>query len=389
MTERLTCPACGSANTRSIYELVAIPVQSCILFEDRDSAANIQTAPLILRSCSECGFVYNSVYDAPLVDYSSMTEESQHFSGTFNSFAVGLVKEIAARYDLNGKMTVEVGCGKGDFLRELADQTGTKALGIDPGFIDNRTGAKSDGIDFIKADFDPADVEIDPDFVVCRHTLEHIPEVGQFIADIASLCNRGKGVATFFETPDIKRVLEEGAFWDIYYEHCSYFSQGTHARLFRQHGLDVTGLRLDYDAQYIIQYTDPGGHAPLENEKDLDQIRKLANAFPERVAASRDKWTTFLKAEAENGRRVVLWGGGSKAVAFLTTNNIRDEVSDVVDINPFKQGKYLPGTGHRVLSPEALKSDPPDTVVVMNSIYLPEIGASLRDMGLEPKVVGL
>lgn len=389
MKEHLTCHACGSSKTHTIFELEAIPVQSCILFDDSDSAANIPTAPLTLRACAECGFMYNSRYDPALLDYSSMTEESQHFSGTFNAFAVGLVQEIAAKYDLRGKLTVEVGCGKGDFLRELVSLTGTKAMGIDPGFIDNRDGPQLDDVAFLQADFDPADVTRDPDFVVCRHTLEHIQEVGAFIADIASLCNRGRDVTTFFETPDVKRVLEDGAFWDIYYEHCSYFSQGTHARLFRRHGMAVNDLRLDYDDQYIIQYTDPDGASELAHELDLEQIKVLANEFPKKVQAVREKWTSFLQSEASEGRRVVLWGGGSKAVAFLTTNNIAHEVADVVDINPFKQGRFLPGTGHRVLSPEALRDNPPDTVIVMNSVYLQEIGASLRELGLHPKVVGL
>jgi ABC-type hemin transport system substrate-binding protein len=64
-------------------------------------------------------------------------------------------------------------------------------------------------------------------------------------------------------------------------------------------------------------------------------------------------------------------------------------VAQVVDINPFKQGKYLPGAGHKVLAPEALLDAPPDTVIVMNPVYLPEIGAQLSDMGLTPELVAV
>jgi hypothetical protein len=64
-------------------------------------------------------------------------------------------------------------------------------------------------------------------------------------------------------------------------------------------------------------------------------------------------------------------------------------VAQVIDINPHKQGKYLPGTGHRVSAPQGLIAAPPDTVIVMNPVYLPEIGAQLRAMGLDPELVAL
>ena len=61
----------------------------------------------------------------------------------------------------------------------------------------------------------------------------------------------------------------------------------------------------------------------------------------------------------------------------------------MIDINTFKQGKYLPGTGHEVIAPETLKDNPPDTVIVMNPIYLPEIGSQLKAMGLDVELVAV
>ena len=85
----------------------------------------------------------------------------------------------------------------------------------------------------------------------------------------------------------------------------------------------------------------------------------------------------------------VLDGGGSKGVSFLTTNGLGDEVAQVVDINTHKQGKFLPVTGHEVIGPAAVKAAPPDTVIVMNPIYLPEIAADLAALGLAPELVAL
>ena len=389
MTPRTTCPACGAARLAEIYRLERIPVQSCVLLDSRRAARAFPQAPLSLQFCDDCGFIFNAVFELGLVDYASATEESQHFSGTFNRFAAELVDEIARRYDLGGKETLEIGCGKGDFLRELVVKTGTRGLGVDPGFIPERLVANGHEIRFLREYFDPASIKAPPDFIVCRHTLEHIPEVARFLDDIAAVIGSRDDVGIFFETPDVERVLREGAFWDVYYEHCSYFTLGSHARLFPRAGLQVTGLHLAYDNQYIIQFAAPGRGAPLPQENDLERVRALARAFPERVAERRAHWREFVQRRHQARRRVAIWGGGSKGVAFLTTNGLRDEVAQVVDINPHKQGKFLPVTGHEVIGPAALATAPPDTVIVMNPIYLPEIAAALATLGLAPELVAV
>merc|ERR1711969_211963 len=196
-------------------------------------------------------------------------------------------------------------------------------------------------------------------------------------------------VGIFFETPDVARVLDEGAFWDIYYEHCSYFTLGSHARLFRRNGLGVTRTYLAYDDQYIIQYARPGEAPSLPEEDDLEHLRKLAADFPARVDTVRKKWKEFVETRHAAGKRVAIWGGGSKGVSFCTTDGLGPMLSHVVDINPYKQGKYLPGAGLRVSAPEDLAAEPPDTVIVMNPVYLPEIGAQLASMGLNPELTAV
>lgn len=390
MTELSSCPACDSANVAEIYRLDAIPVQSCILLDTAEEARGFETAGLLLKHCDDCGFVFNAIFDLAKVDYASTTEESQHFSGTFNRFAKDLVAEVASLYELKGKHTLEIGCGKGDFLQELNAQTETIGLGVDPGFIPERLpGAHGRPIEFQREYFDPATIATAPDFVVCRHTLEHIPAVGQFMADMTAAMKGRQDVGIFFETPDVARVLSEGAFWDIYYEHCSYFTLGSHARLFRRHGMNVTKLYLAYADQYIIQYAETGQGAPLASEDDLEQTRRDAAAFPQKVREVRDHWTDFVRSRHGAGKRVAIWGGGSKGVSFLTTNGLGEEVAQVIDINPHKQGKFLPVTAHQVIGPEALKDAPPDTVIVMNPIYLPEIGADLAKLGLNPELVAV
>lgn len=390
MSPKLECPACDSRDTAPLYDVADVPVQSCVLLDTPEEARAFPRGNIALRCCANCGFIYNAIFDLARVDYAATTEESQHFSGTFNRFADGLVEDIASSYSLKNKRTLEIGCGKGDFLEALVARTGTRAVGIDPGFIPERASAAAAQITFRKEYFRPDSVTTAPDFIVCRHTLEHIPEVAEFIGDVVTTIGSREDVDLFFETPDVFRVLSDCAFWDIYYEHCSYFTMGSHARLFRRAGLDVTRLYLDYGDQYIIQYAETGDEKThLESEDDLDAVKVLVKTFPARVAEARAYWTNFVRSRHAQGRKVVLWGGGSKGVSFLTTNALADEVAGIVDINPHKQGKFLPGTGHEVLAPTRLVDLEPDTVIVMNAVYESEITAQLKTMGLTPEVVSL
>ncbi|MEM9431598.1 MAG: class I SAM-dependent methyltransferase [Pseudomonadota bacterium] len=387
------CPACRGRDLATLYHLPAIPVQSVVLVDTAEEALSYPKGELTLTHCRSCGFLFNATFDADLVDYSKMTEESQHFSGTFNRFARELAAEIAARRPLAGKLTLEIGCGKGDFLEELVRQTGTRALGIDPGHVPGREAEAlapvSGEAAIIRDYFSPSLVQETPDLIICRHTLEHIAEVGQFMHYVVETSGGGRDVQVMFETPDALRVLREGAFWDIYHEHCSYFSIGSHARLFRRVGLDVERSYLAFGDQYIIQYATPGVGQPAEDEDDLDEIRAAAERFPAHVSEIRAHWTRRISEARADGQDVALWGGGSKAVAFLTTLGLDDDVTHVIDINAFKQGKFIPGTTRRVSAPEALLDAPPGLVIAMNPVYLSEIRASVAELGLSAEVCAL
>ena len=100
-------------------------------------------------------------------------------------------------------------------------------------------------------------------------------------------------------------------------------------------------------------------------------------------------WSERVRRAWQDGRRIVLWGGGSKGVSFLTTLGLTEEVAAVVDINPYKQGKFVPATGHEVIAPTALSDIRPDLVIVMNPIYENEVAANLRAMNLRSEVIAL
>ncbi len=121
------------------------------------------------------------------------------------------------------------------------------------------------------------------------------------------------------------RVLREGAFWDIYYEHCTYFTAGSLARLFRASGFEIDDLYLDYDGQYLIitaYPTDGPTSAILDLENDMEPLSRAFEEFREKCSRQIDFCRNAIRQTIVDGQKVIIWGSSSKGVAFLTTRNL-------------------------------------------------------------------
>jgi hypothetical protein len=224
---------------------------------------------------------------------------------------------------------------------------------------------------------------------VCRHTLEHVHDAQGFLRLLTDALVVAPDAALFFEVPDSGRILRETAFWDIYYEHCTYFTPGSLARAFRSAGLRPARLELGFDDQYILLTSGLGDGSvshPLPLEETPAATVADALAFVEKFDSVRRHWTDLLRANRADGKTSVVWGAGSKGVGFLAALGIADEVACVVDVNPAKHGMFMPGTGHEIVAPTHLAETKPDLVIVMNPAYLDEIRDDLRRLGVDAAV---
>ena len=159
-----------------------------------------------------------------LQNYSTQCEESQHVSPTFTKFATSLAQRWIDRYDIRNKTIIEVGCGKGEFLTLMCELGNNSGVGIDPSYQPWRNTSPAVGrMRFINDLYSEKHTNIEADVIMCRHTLEHIGQTGEFIRMIRRAIGGRKDMLVLFELPDVTRVLQENAFWDVYYEHCSYF----------------------------------------------------------------------------------------------------------------------------------------------------------------------
>lgn len=149
-------------------------------------------------------------------------------------------------------------------------------------------------------------------------------------------------------------------------------------------------LGTEYDDQYLMIEARPGtgsGPSPLPEEDDLEALRQDVAYFTSTLQTTLKRWQKRLSEIKSGGRKAVIWGGGSKGVAFLTKLNIVDEIRYAVDINPHKTGTFMAGTGQEIVAPEFLKTLKPDLVIVMNPIYTTEIAAELARLGVTAEIL--
>ena len=393
MSEKTSCPSCASDDLQVFHRAKGVPVNSCLSLETREEALAFPRGDISLAFCQSCGFIFNAAFDESLLEYSERYDPTQAFSGTFNRWHLKLAESLVEQYDLRGKRIIEIGCGKGEFLTMLCELGANSGIGFDPAVDPERTRAPKEGdAKFVQDFYSEKYADEKGDFVCCKMTLEHIAPTGDFIGTVRRAVGDDPGTVVFFQVPDVLRILEERAFWDVYYEHCNYFSAGSLARLFRSGGFTVEKVGRDYDDQYLMIDCHPpngdGAKALLPEENDMDQLQKLVDEFSKQLPRALDGWRAKIGKYREDGKRVVIWGGGSKGVAFLTTLGLgEDAVEFAVDINPHRHGQFMATTGQEIIGPERLTRDKPDVVIVMNPVYKQEIEEDLQKLGLRPEVL--
>ncbi|MBX2989528.1 MAG: methyltransferase domain-containing protein [Bacteroidetes bacterium] len=373
------CPVCGMKSIEMFFEMQTIPVQCNVLHHSRESATGIRKGNLQLGFCRVCGHIYNYTFDHTLIAYTQAYENSLHFSPRFQRFAEELANDLIDRYNLHNKTVIEIGCGKGDFLRMMCEIGGNQGIGFDesfqPDLLEENTGRFAVIRDFYSEKYSC----YKPDFVCCRHVLEHISFPAEFLKNIRELIP--PECPLYFEVPNMLSTLHDLAIWDLIYEHCSYFTPQSLEYLFTSSGFEVLRVEEKYNRQFLGIEARPAtqlARFTQMNDTSMANLFHLISSFSDnynkRIAEWLRRWADWKH------KRIVVWGSGSKGVTFL--NVLRPNVEYVVDVNPRKQGMFTAGTGQCIVAPEFLVDYKPDVIIVMNPIYEEEIRGKLLQMGL-------
>ena len=393
LERQVNCPSCGLAQLAPFYRVERAPVHSVLLMPTREIAVNFPRLDIELAVCTSCGFISNVIFNPSLHSYSADYEETQGFSATFREFHKHLAISLIDKFDLHGKRIIEIGCGKGEFLALLTELGSNYGIGFDPAFVAARNPAKACcDVKFVADFYSEKYADERAEFICCKMTLEHIWNTEEFVSTIRRSIGDQQDCIVFFQVPDMSRVLRDLAFWDVYYEHCSYFTAGSLRRLFERCAFEVLETTTEYDDQYLTITAKPAKtpqYLTRASNSEIELLLAETRKFSARCEESISAWRTYLNNCGEARKKVVIWGSGSKGVAFLTAVGMAAQIEYVVDINPHRQGKFMAGTGQEIVAPEFLENYRPDVAIAMNAVYRGEIQTELDRMGLTTQLLAV
>jgi SAM-dependent methyltransferase len=376
--------------------MLDVPAHVGIQWPSRQAAIACPRGNIKLTFCHECGFVFNAVFEDQTLEYDVSYDNTLHFSPHYRDYAQSVATGLIERYDLRDKDIIDIGCGRGDFLRLICELGHNRGIGFDLSHEDTRqSGKQGDPITFIQDFYSEKYADYPVDLIVSQYVLEHIPDPREFLAMVhRSVAGRDETVV-YFEVPAVGLILDQLSIWDIIYEHCSYFGPGSLSRLFEETGFNVQLVRESYNGQFIQLEAYPGKLRSHQVARDQEQskapttqdLANSINVFSQHFQEKVSEWQERCLQYSTDQRRVVLWGAGAKGVSFLNTPGLASAVSGVVDINPRKAGKFMAGSGHEIVSPEHLESTLPDIVILMNPVYRDEVVKQLRGLNIYAKVV--
>ncbi len=337
----------------------------------------------------------NLAFDPAKLEYGADYENPLHHSEVFRAYADHLVDDLIERFSLRGKTIIEVGSGDGYFLHQLCERGKNKGVGFDPSSTEPPApSAGGASIRIVKDYYSEKYATLDTDFVVCRHTLEHVPNPMDLLGPLRRSVGTRTDTGVFIEVPNGSYTLDNFFVWDIIYEHTSYFTRASLEFCLRSAGLRVTRTYEAYFDQFLCAEAVPAyGSAGTEPDDagtgaepgTREKIDRFVRMYP-RVL---EEWKSRIQRLGSSGGKVVVWGAGSKGVMFLNDFDSRGVVECVVDVNSRKQGKFIAGTGHEIVAPDRLRELRPRTVVIANPVYRAEIERKVSSLGLSPDFMTL
>lgn len=378
----ICCPVCESSISTQIYFVAEVPVFLNRKWPTASAAKAADLGTLSIHECGRCGFVWNNAFEPDRAVYDQFYENDQTHSPAFRGHLKEMTDRVITAAGNQSFHLLEIGCGQGTFLNEMAARTEgllSSATGYDPTY---RGSTLAPGIRIIPEYFNRDTAPLmphGPNIVVSRHTIEHVPDPVRFLSNIREAIDGNASI--LIETPDVEWILSRGEIQDLFYEHCSLFTLNSLGEAMARAGWQPTKIDRVFGGQYLCALCTAAAPTTTLPKLSLEAHR------PNRLDRTEfiDRWQNKIR---DAGHPVALWGAGAKGVTFAMLTDPNGElIKAIVDINPEKQGCYLPKSGIPIMSPKEAVELGIKTFFVMNPNYAKEINAELASIGSEAKVI--
>ena len=376
----MKCRHCQASLTLPLIDLGSAPPSNAYLTEKALHAVE-KYFPLRVLVCTECWLVQTEDYTGADELFSADYAYFSSFSTTWLEHAERYVSDMVKRFDLSAHShIVEVAANDG-YLLQYAKAKGIPCLGVEP-TTSTAEAARAKGIEIVE-DFFGVKLATElvsqgkqADLTAANNVLAHVPDINDFVAGFSILL-KPAGVATF-EFPHLLQLVSENQFDTIYHEHYSYLSLTAVKRVFEHNGLSVFdveelpthGGSLRVYAQRTdsaIHEISPSVTSLLEKEVSAGMTTSEYHAgFQEKANKVKNDFVSFLIEVNREGKTVAGYGAPAKGNTLLNYAGIRpDLLPYVVDRNPAKQDKFLPGCRIPIFDEAQLKLSQPDYVIIL------------------------
>ena len=382
--QKVQCPGCSAQVFRGLCRVPRQPVVLNYRYPTAETARKVKRRDLFLRQCADCGLIFNSTFDPGAIPYDENYDNRQCFSPAFECYLTGLAEEFIERHSLHGQPVLEVGCGKGDFLKLFCRLSGGPGTGYDTTY-QGPSGLQRNRIRFHRRYVSASDIRSPYAAALCRHVVEHIGTIGAFLSDLRKIAAACGDPIILIETPRFEWIAEHLCFWDIFYEHCNYFTMPCLATLCRRAGFNVIRQRATFGRQYqVLELKLDRGTARARKTKTLVPSVSL-NRFARQAEMQLRRLEKKLTANGA-GAGWAVWGAGAKGVALVNRLK-RNRPRFVIDSNRGKQGGVIPGSSVPVVAPEDPRLLRLGVILIANPNYAAEIKSVLKRTGFAGKIL--
>jgi 2-polyprenyl-3-methyl-5-hydroxy-6-metoxy-1,4-benzoquinol methylase len=377
------CPICGGQKFIDFFQAKEIPSQDGVVWPNRAAAIHAPSGEVNLVYCQNCTYIFNKTYDHRKITFLDY-DFSLHYSGIYQQFNQVLINGLVGRHQLNNKKILEVACGKGHFLVALCKAGDNSGIGIDPSYekVDDLVYDLAQ-VEFINDYYSDAYADLKVDFIACRHLIDELERPVDFLKLMKQNLKQNPQSAIYLEVPNAIKTFSTSLIWNIGYAKRSWFTPYSVTYLLQLAGYKNIRIEEFLDGDYlgIEAFPDFSGEPAqaIVLEKPFQQLEIFSTAYQEGIK----EWQQKLDTWAANQYNIALWGAGMRGINFLSHFSALKNLALVIDINPLRQGKYLPKSGFQVSAPEALKEQKVEVILISNATYQKEIMAQAKALGFD------